>query len=165
TPPSPLQKGRGSLRGKHIDNSLFSKDVLLNSIRNTRRQQRMRRLIFYALLAASLGGVQGVWADPMAMTGFYGPYPMSREASGTAWQPESSPQEGLQLMAGGWMGMIHGFVNGIYDDQSGPRGSRRFFSNSMLMTMLQHPLGPGTFGIRNMLSLDPLMGSDGYPEL
>jgi len=125
----------------------------------------MRRLIFYALLAASLGGVRGVWADPMAMTGFYGPYPMSREASGTAWQPESSPQEGLQLMAGGWMGMIHGFVNGIYDDQSGPRGSRRFFSNSMLMTMLQHPLGPGTFGIRNMLSLDPLMGSDGYPEL
>ena len=26
-----------------------------------------------------------------AMTGLFGPYPMSRESSGTSWQPESTP--------------------------------------------------------------------------
>ena len=34
------------------------------------------------------------------MLGLYGPYPMSREASGTAWQPESATHEGLHLMRG-----------------------------------------------------------------
>src|ERR1700687_937384 len=103
--------------------------------------------------------------DPMSMRGFYGPYPMTREASGTSWQPDSSRHEGLHVMAGDWMLMFHGFVNGIYDHQSGPRGFNKFFSTSMFMTMAQRPLGPGTLGLRNMLSLDPMMGSAGYPEL
>jgi hypothetical protein len=101
----------------------------------------------------------------MHMTGMYGSYPMTREASGTSWQPDSSRHEGLHVMAGDWMLMFHGFVNGIYDHQSGPRGFNKFFSTSMFMTMAQHPLGPGTLGLRSMLSLDPAMGSTGYPEL
>jgi len=32
------------------------------------------------------------------MTGFFGPYPMSREGSGTSWQPDSSPMEGIHWM-------------------------------------------------------------------
>lgn len=100
-----------------------------------------------------------------AMQGMYGSYSMTREASGTSWQPESSPHEGIMAMSGGWMTMIHGFVNLIYDNQSGPRGDTKTFSSSMLMMMGQRPLGEGTLGLRGMVSADPLMGKDGYPLL
>ena len=117
-----------------------------------------------------MGGMPGMntGEDEMGMgpmQGMYGPYLMSREASGTSWQPESTPVEGAQLMAGNWMWMFHGIVNGIYDHQSGPRGGTKWFSNSMEMAMGQRPLGPGTLGLRAMLSLDPLMGKRGYPLL
>ena len=101
----------------------------------------------------------------MMMHGMYGAYPMTREASGTAWQPDSSPHEGIHRMPGPWMLMVHGFVTGIYDDQYGPRGATKFFSSSMLMVMAQRELGPGTLGLRSMLSLDPAMGAAGYPLL
>src|SRR5882724_3474175 len=100
-----------------------------------------------------------------AMQGMYGPYPMTREASGTSWQPESSPHEGIMAMHGEWMTMIHGFINLIYDHQGGPRGDTKTFSSSMLMMMGQRPLGEGTLGLRGMVSADPLMGKDGYPLL
>src|SRR3954463_14055316 len=29
------------------------------------------------------------------MEGMFGPYPMSRESSGTSWQPESAPHQGI----------------------------------------------------------------------
>jgi hypothetical protein len=100
------------------------------------------------------------------MQGMYGPYPMMREASGTAWQPEAAPMEGLHLMPGDWMIMLHGYINAIYDNQSEPRGDTKFFSESMFMGMAQHPLGPGTFGLRTMLTLEPAtIGKTGYPEL
>ena len=57
----------------------------------------------------------------MPMAGLYGPYGMSREASGTSWQPDSTPLEGIMGMRGPWMGMVHGFVDLIYDEQGGPR--------------------------------------------
>ena len=100
-----------------------------------------------------------------SMKGMYGPYPMTREASGTSWQPDSAPHEGLHVMTENWMLMFHGFVNGIYDHQEGPRGLNKSFSTSMFMTMAQRPLGPGTLGLRSMLSLDPIMGAAGYPLL
>jgi hypothetical protein len=99
------------------------------------------------------------------MPGMYGTYPMTREASGTSWQPDSTPQEGTHQMAGDWMTMVHGFANAIYDDQGGPRGDTKTFSTSMLMLMAQRNLETGTLGLRGMFSLDPLMGKDGYPEL
>lgn len=99
------------------------------------------------------------------MQGFYGSYPMSREASGTSWVPESSPMEGIQGMYGGWMTMTHGYINLVYDHQGGNRGDEETFSESMLMLMGSRKLGPGTFGLRSMFSLDPLMGKDGYPLL
>src|SRR5258706_3054383 len=67
--------------------------------------------------------------DHMAMNGMYGSYPMTREASGTSWQPDSSPHEGFHRMAGDWMLMVHGFLNGIYDHQYGPRGFTKCFSS------------------------------------
>lgn len=100
------------------------------------------------------------------MHGMYGSYTMSREASGTAWQPEASPMGGLHFMPGDWMIMVHGSADAVYDYQGGPRGDRKFFSPNMLMGMAQHPLGPGTFGLRSMLTLEPAtIGKTGYPEL
>jgi hypothetical protein len=99
------------------------------------------------------------------MKGMLGSYTMNREASGTSWQPESSPMEGFHFMAGDLMGMLHGFANVIHADQAGTRGGEKTFSQSMLMGMAQHPLGNATLGLRAMLSLDPLMGKRGYPLL
>src|ERR1700720_1794080 len=100
-----------------------------------------------------------------AMHGMLGPYAMTREASGTSWQPDSSPHEGIMNMPDEWMTMIHGSANLIYDDQGGPRGGSKTFSSSMLMMMGQRPLAGGTLGLRGMVSADALMGKDGYPLL
>jgi hypothetical protein len=101
----------------------------------------------------------------MDMAGLYGAYDMTREASGTSWQPDSTPMEGAHEMRGAWMAMLHGFANAIYDDQGGPRGASQTFSTSMLMLMARRELTNGAFGVRLMLSADPLMGASGYPLL
>lgn len=101
----------------------------------------------------------------MDMTGIYGPYAIGREASGTSWQPESTPHQGLHYMPDDWMVMVHGYANGVYDRQGGPRGADKAFSSSMLMAVAQHPIGDGTLGLRSMASLDPAMGPRGYPLL
>lgn len=99
------------------------------------------------------------------MTGMYGSHSMTREASGTSWQPDSSPHEGIMGLHGDWTTMIHGYANLIHDDQGGPRGDTKDFSTSMLMLMGWRPLGEGTLGLRSMVSADPLMGRNGYPLL
>jgi len=101
----------------------------------------------------------------MDMAGLYGAYDMAREASGTSWQPDSTPMEGVHEMRGPWMGMLHGFIDAIYDDQGGPRGAQQTFSTSMLMLMARRELAEGALGLRLMLSADPLMGAGGYPLL
>lgn len=103
--------------------------------------------------------------DQMTMNGFYGAYPINREASGTSWLPESSPMEGIHGMVGDWMTMAHGYANLVYDDQGGKRGTDKTFGEGMLMGMATRPLGDGTWGIRAMVSPDPLMGKNGYPLL
>ena len=99
------------------------------------------------------------------MAGQLGGYTMMRDASGTAWQPDSTPMEGFSWTSGGWTGMVHGYADLVYDHQSGPRGATKAFSESMLMVMAQHPLGPGMLTLRSMVSLDPAMGAAGYPLL
>lgn len=99
------------------------------------------------------------------MQPLYGEYAHTREASGTAWQPDSSPMEGMHFSYGDWAMMVHGAVNGIYNYQSGDRGDEKFYATNMGMFMASRKLGPGTFGVRSMLSLEPLMGKQGYPEL
>jgi hypothetical protein len=106
----------------------------------------------------------------MAMHGLLGGYGMSREASGTSWQPEAAPHAGIHLMVpvadADWMVMLHGRINGISDWQSGPRGGDQVLSTSMLMAMATHDLADGdTLGLKVMLSGDPFMGRRGYPLL
>ena len=100
-----------------------------------------------------------------SMPSAFGPYSMMRDGSGTSWQPDTSPMEGLHWMRGDWSLMLHGFANVIYDRQTGPRGDRKSFTESMAMLMAQRPLGPGTLGLRAMVSLDPTIGKSGYPLL
>lgn len=95
----------------------------------------------------------------------YGPYAMSREASGTSWQPDSTPELGLHSMGENWMTMLHGFANVGYTNQGGPRGNSQMFTTNMLMFMAQRPFDGGSVGFRSMVTLEPLMGPEGYPEL
>ena len=103
----------------------------------------------------------------MTMHGLLGGYGMSREASGTSWQPEAAPHVGIMLMPGDdWMVMLHGKVTGVADWQSGPRGDDMVLSQSMLMAMATKDLENGdTLGLKAMLSGDPFMGRRGYPLL
>jgi hypothetical protein len=100
------------------------------------------------------------------MEGMLGPYPMSRESSGTSWQAGSAPHQGIHATYGEWMTTIHGFANLIHDNQGGPRGDSKTFATSMLMMMGQRSLGGGDkLGLRGMVSADPLFGKGGYPLL
>jgi len=103
--------------------------------------------------------------EEMQMKGFLGPYPMSREGSGTSWLPDSTPHEGVHQTFGDWMLMEHALVNGVYDHQGGPRGGDKAFVAGMIMGMAQQTVGDGTLGFRAMLSPDPFMGPNGYPLL
>jgi hypothetical protein len=110
---------------------------------------------------------EGARARPAAaMPGALGPYAATREASGTAWQPQASPHEGLRLMRGGWMVMAHATLNAVYDRQGGPRGGRSAFVSGMVMGSARRDLGErDALQLRAMLSPEPPMGRRGYPLL
>jgi hypothetical protein len=100
------------------------------------------------------------------MMGALGSYGMQREASGTSWQPDVSPHDGVHLMQGEWMLMGHALLNGVYDWQQGPRGASDTFLSGMLMGMASRHFADGdTVQFRAMLSPEPLMGKSGYPLL
>ena len=101
----------------------------------------------------------------MAMSAALGPYPMAREASGTAWQPDSSEHGGLHVMSGDWTFMAHGKLDLVYSWQEKPRGDDKVFAAGMLMGMARRPIGDGTLQFKAMVSPDPLMGKRGYPLL
>jgi len=91
---------------------------------------------------------------------------MSREASGTSWQPESTPMFGYHFAKGSWTLMVHGTGDAVYDHQGGDRGETEFYAPTMGMIMANRPAGRGTFGLRGMLSLDPAtVGKTGYSLL
>ena len=118
-----------------------------------------------ALLLLLCAAAQAAVADAgMVMSGAFGSYPMSREASGTSWQPDATPVQGIMSMSD-WMTMEHGYIDFIHDHQGGPRGATEDFSSSMFMWMGSRSWGSDTVGLRAMLSLDPLMGKRGYPLL
>lgn len=141
----------------------------------------MKKLLLSFFLAATPAFAQGAahmdmpgmdmsgmdMGHAMAMHGLLGGYAMSREASGTSWQPEAAPHDAIHLEdTGDWMVMLHGQAFGVADSQSGPRGDTGVFSSSMLMAMASTAIGSGgTLGLHAMLSLDPLMGRRGYPLL
>jgi P-type Cu+ transporter len=141
----------------------FSSVSVIGNALRLRKVHLLWPILF--LLASNIRAEDHPQHHDHKMNGMFGPYGMTREASGTSWQPESSPHQGLHLMSGEWSVMLHGYISGIYDYQGSDRGDDKWFSQSIFMTMAQRPLGPGTFGLRSMLSLDPVMGKNGYPLL
>ena len=104
--------------------------------------------------------------EPGSMRGMYGPYTMSREASGTAWQPDAAAHHGLHVMRGAWMLMFHAMADLVHDTQGGPRGAQQWYADNMFMAMAQRPLGAARLGLRSMLSAEPsTIGQVGYPLL
>ena len=100
-----------------------------------------------------------------AMRGAYGPYPAGREASGTAWQPDSSHHGGVHASAGDWQLMGHALLNGVYSWQEGPRGDEDVFLSGMIMGMARRDFSNGNvLQFRAALSPDPLMGSGAIPS-
>jgi len=91
---------------------------------------------------------------------------MQHAASGTDAEPNSTPTEMLMMRKGSWTFMFHGdvFLNDI--QQTGARGTDKFFSTNWFMPMAQRKLGRGTLTIRTMFSLEPAtVSSERYPEL
>jgi hypothetical protein len=100
-----------------------------------------------------------------SMTGVLGDYPMGRDASGTAWQPDVSSHGGLHQHVGDWMLMSHVTLNGVYAWSDGSRGDEKAFLAGMVMGSARRDVGQGTLSLRAMLSPDPFMGANGYPLL
>jgi hypothetical protein len=98
--------------------------------------------------------------------------PMTRDGSGTSWQPDAAPMYGYMTHAKKWMFMFHGDIFLRYDHQNfnndGARGnSEKFDAPDMLMAMAQRPIGKkGVLHINTMFSTDALIaGGSGYPLL
>ena len=97
--------------------------------------------------------------------------PMTRNGSGTAWQPDEAPMFAYMFHTPKWMYMIHGNVFLRYNKQdlfnNGTRGDSKFDAPNMWMFMGQRNVGRnGLFHFSSMFSLDPLtVGESGYPLL
>lgn len=102
--------------------------------------------------------------------------PMTRESSGTAWVPDSSPMYArMKMLDDGGMLMFMGSAFARYtrvgsdrDVSIAGKGSRnRFDAPSMFMMMYSKPLNEKSqFGFRTMMSLDPIIERGyGYPLL
>lgn len=89
------------------------------------------------------------------------------EGSGTARLPANETMaHGAMLPLGGEASvMLHGFVWPVYTSQTGPRGDEKFYAQTMAMATLSAPFEGGKFTARTMLSLEPAMRHDGYPNL
>lgn len=100
------------------------------------------------------------------MKSAFGLYPGNRDASGTSWQPDLSPHYGLHGEHGGWDLMLHGTVNVVYDNQSGPRGGEKAFVLGHIMGSAARDLSArDRLQLRVAVTPDPFMGPRGYPLL
>ena len=101
---------------------------------------------------------------------------MEREASGTAWNPDSSPLFArMKMLDNGGMLMLMGNMFVRYKEVGSQRNlsvagagsSAKADAPSMFMLMYSHPIGKRSqFGFRSMVSLDPIIEQGfGYPLL
>ena len=101
-------------------------------------------------------------------SGMAGPLgvPESRDASGTAWQPDVTSMFAWHRPAGRWSLMFHGNAFLEYIGQGSDRGEQQLGSVNWFMGMARRTLAGGSLSLRGMLSLEPLtVGKCGYPDL
>ena len=92
--------------------------------------------------------------------------PRSREASGTAWQPDATPMRAIHSRLGSLSLMVHWNFFFGYNRQFEDRGDEQFTSTNWLMLMARHPLFAGEISLRTMVSLEPAtLPGAGYPLL
>jgi hypothetical protein len=98
--------------------------------------------------------------------------PMTRNGSGTGWQPDATPMYAYMKHGNKWNYMLHGSVFVRYTAQNfnndGLKGSKAKFSiPNWFMGMAQRQVGKnGLLNVRAMVSLDRLFdGGAGYPLL
>jgi hypothetical protein len=101
---------------------------------------------------------EGHGAEPMTMIDQI----MHHATAGTTVEPLSTAFPMLMTQKGEWRLMVHGnlFVNAV--QQSGPRGYDKVFASNWIMPMAQRELGPGTFTVRAMFSLEPATVTERY---
>ncbi len=89
------------------------------------------------------------------------------DGSGTSRLPAAEgAMHGLHIMSGNWAFMVHGYAWAAFTDQGGPRGDSEAFVTSMAMLTASRDIGSSAhLQLRSMLSLEPLMGPRGYPNL
>lgn len=92
---------------------------------------------------------------------------MAGAGSGTArLPPNEDMRHGVAVDLGGQTSlMLHGFVWPIYTDQGGPRGDDKFYVQTMGMATLAGEFAGGRWMARTVMSLEPAMRHDGYPNL
>lgn len=134
---------------------------------NARNQESLHNPMMHNALQTDHHENHHQTMNHMLMHSSYGNYSMKQDASGSSWQPDTTPWYGLHTRYHNWNLMAMGFANFVADHQGSRCGGNKFFSTSMLMPMAQHyiPDEPTIFTVRAMLSLDPLMGKRGYPLL
>lgn len=90
----------------------------------------------------------------------------TRDASGTAWQPDTTPMFMWHVRAGGWSLGLHENIFAGYAHAATTRGDDDAFSVNWLMGMASHPVGTADITFRAMLSGEPAtVGQGGYPLL
>lgn len=92
--------------------------------------------------------------------------PDTRDASGTSWQPDSTPMFMWHASAGAWALALHENAMFGFDAMGSTRGADQFVTANWVMGMASHALGGGDLTLRAMLSAEPLLlPGDGYPLL
>jgi hypothetical protein len=92
----------------------------------------------------------------------------SREASGTAWLPQTTEMYALHRRAGAWELMWHGnaFLQLLHEAANEHRGSSQGGSINWVMLMARREVGDARAGFRTMVSLEPAtIPGCGYPDL
>jgi hypothetical protein len=90
------------------------------------------------------------------------------EGSGTSLLPagDRGIHAGHDASSGDdWEFMAHGTLLAAYTDQGGPRGDDMAYTGTMAMLRAARPVGGARLELRSMLSLDPIHGRRGYPNL
>jgi len=119
----------------------------------------MRTVLFAAVLLSSTAMAAAQEASNVVT-------PMTREGSGTSWQPDDSPMYMLHAQRGAWTLMSHenAFVQALHD--AGDRGATQAGSINWFMEMAERSVGRGHLELRGMISLEPwTIRACGYPDL
>ena len=99
-------------------------------------------------MPATTGGEGHAMISPL------GHWPMSRDASGTSWQPDLSEHGGVHAARGDWSFMGHATLTLTHDRQKGPRGDRKAFVGGMIMGSARRDLADDTHALAVLLQAE-----------